>query len=96
MTNTKLLNYNGPSELLTSIEKQERFILRENVQRRPCPNCAAPVNVFDATGVEIDDYDFSEGKPEVFHCPNCKRELRYILPLQGGWHWWLKPEEVKP
>jgi hypothetical protein len=95
MTNEELLHFGGPSQLLTTIELQERFILRQHVQQKPCPNCATPVNVFEAARVAVNDYTFnkSEGEPE-YACPACQRRLLYILPLTGGWHWFLVP--VKP
>ena len=95
MTNTELLKFRGPSQLLTTIEQQKRFILLQFALHKSCPNCATKINVFDATGTPIDAYDLNDSRPESFQCPKCKRGLKWILPLMAshGWHWWLIPEE---
>jgi hypothetical protein len=97
MTNREVLSTTN-DRLLNSLDRQRRFILREYVQPRPCPNCATPLNYFEAKGIGIDDLDFSN--PEQDHdkasCPACKRGLIWTLPFMGSWHWRLVPIDIKP
>jgi hypothetical protein len=97
MTNRELLERNIPKDLLTVIEQQERFILRQGAMAKPCPNCAQPVNQFDAAGIDVNEFDVASKvhSDYQYHCPRCKRELLFILPLIGGWVWMLRPVTVE-
>lgn len=95
MTNTELLAHNYPDSLLTTIEQQERFILRQAILKKPCPNCGTLVNQFEAAGLAVDEFNTHETHAEYrYECPACKRALLFTIPLTGGWVWRLVP--VKP
>jgi hypothetical protein len=99
MTNREVLSTTN-DRLLNSLDRQRRFILREYVQPRPCPNCATPLNYFEAKGIDIDDLQFSnpehDHNHDKGHCPICQRGLIFTLPLMGGWRWRLVPIDIKP
>jgi predicted RNA-binding Zn-ribbon protein involved in translation (DUF1610 family) len=92
MTNTELLFRSYPDTLLTAIQVQMRFILRQAAIAKPCPNCGRMVNQFDAAGLSVDEFDTRKAHSEYrYECPACKRELAFTLPLSGGWVWRLVP-----
>lgn len=95
MTNEELLVY-GNSALLTHIEKQEQFLLREAYRRKPCPNCGQPVNQFEGLGVAVNDYNtHASHADDAYKCPGCQRRLRFVLPFPtGAWQWALKKEDT--
>lgn len=96
MTNEELLRYPGvPDSLLTTIEQQERFILRQASIPKPCPNCNALVNQFAAAGLQVNEFSTGSTHEEYkYQCPKCKRALLFTLPLVGGWIWRLVPESI--
>lgn len=92
LTNAQLLEMQPPPRLLTAIEKQRLFLLRQFNGPRPCPNCAEELTAFQAWGVDVDDVDLTKAIPEEAHCPECGRGLTMLVPIIGGWHWGLVPE----
>lgn len=88
MTNTELLG-SAPASLLTSIERQRRFLARIGVQQKPCPHCSHPNNLPEAFGVSINEFDFGFGpKDDEYRCCRCNLPITYILPWPvGDWHW---------
>ena len=97
LTNEQLMNTVDKSKL-GSIERQKRFILRQNAVSNPCPNCGRLVNVFEAMGIEVNAYSFSGYNQQdgQYHCPHCRRELMHIVPVTGNnWHWWLVPKTAE-
>jgi hypothetical protein len=99
MRNSQLLVYSGSSALLTAIERQRVFLLRTMCEAKACPNCGTHVNIFDAMGLDVDDYDFANPTADTTKtCPGCGRELRDYLPLISGWFWALavKAAPVSP
>jgi predicted RNA-binding Zn-ribbon protein involved in translation (DUF1610 family) len=95
MKNSELLS---TSRKLSGVEGQRQFILRMQNVKMPCPNCAHQLNVYEAHGVDVDDY-----KPEAVlesnpHCTKCGRALRYTVPfiaVGNSWHWSLVPIKVE-
>ena len=95
LTNTQILE-TGDKRLLTSIQKQVRFIMEEYLQRKRCPNCGELHSVPEASGKTVDDFNFSNsGGDRAGPCRKCGRTLIFTLPIIGGWHWRLDPEEYK-
>jgi endogenous inhibitor of DNA gyrase (YacG/DUF329 family) len=92
MKNSELLDYYG--NILSELNKQKQYVLRQYIRQKPCPNCATPLNYFEASGIAIDDIDMSEAKDPKMACPACKRELIWTLPMTGDWHWRLVPITV--
>jgi len=91
VTNLDLLA--AQPQLLTTLEKQRRFVLQQAAREVPCPNCNTPLDKFRAMGVTINQYDTDglDGDRQ-YRCPNCKRELKFHLPLTGSWFWRLVPQ----
>jgi len=93
MKNSELRDYE-PAKLLTSIERQKKLILQEYSVQQGCPNCGHKLNIFEALGIDIDDYntgDVYEGRTE---CTACHRELKMVVPfisMGTHWHWSLVP-----
>lgn len=100
MTNSEILNSGSPAHLFTSIDKQRRFILRQIVQDRPCPNCGTMQNLFIAAGVDVDDLDLMSGtgfEQRPMKCVCCRRALKWTLPWPTGvWYWRLEPVRPEP
>jgi hypothetical protein len=100
MTNTELLEWSGPEELIHGVDRQRRFLLRLHIQRMPCPNCGHEQNFFEAQGIEnIDDFDYTKSeRNDHFECINCRRELRHNVPFISmggpGWYWGLVPIKI--
>ena len=93
MKNSELLNYTR--NILSGLDKQKQYVLRQYDKQKPCPNCAAPLNYFEASGIAVDDLDLSLATDPKAACPACKRELIWTLPmLTGDWHWRLVPIAV--
>jgi len=58
----------------------------------PCPACKQAVNVFDAAGIGIDQYDFGT-TGHAYRCPACGAALAQVVPafsLGPLWHWQLQ------
>lgn len=95
-------------KLLGSLDRQRRYLVEMFAYPVPCPNqgCRKPVNVFEAMGIDIDDYDFT-GRDydltQTYKCPHCHYALRKVVPLfkvsEPGHHWEiaepLPPKEDK-
>jgi hypothetical protein len=90
---------NSPPDLLTSLQRQRRFLALQYQQPQPCPNCKTLQNVYEASRIPIEQFDFTaSGTPPCF-CTACGRQLEFVVPfiaVGGGpnWHWSLVP--VKP
>lgn len=92
MTNEEILK--APEALLTTIEKQKRFLLRLALIKVPCPVCGHAVNQLEAAGIGLEDYPFDDKKLD-FRCrnPACGVPLREVVPWMGGaspWYWMRK------
>lgn len=94
MKNSELLDRDP--KLLGVLDRQRRYILRMHSFQAHCPNpgCRQPVNVFEAMGIDIDDYDVSDYNPgQKYKCPHCHYALAKIVPLimpnDGGYYWEL-------
>jgi hypothetical protein len=97
MKNSEILN--APKSLLGAVEQQRKFILQMQGQKMPCPNCGHCLNVFEALGVELDDYDTGSTTDGKTACTSCKRALRYAVPVfvvGPPWHWALVPIAPSP
>lgn len=93
LTNTEILQA-SPS-LLTSMQKQVRFVMSQHLQQKPCPNCGELHNVPEAAGYMFDEYDFSAHHSDrTGPCRRCGRTLIFVLPIMGGWRWQLDPKEA--
>jgi hypothetical protein len=97
MKNTELLrvpNY----KVLSSIDRQKRFILATLIEPKPCPNCTRQIDYFEGAGIDVDSLDLiTSTADELCSCPACKRELERVVPLIGEpWRWRLVPVEVDP
>lgn len=80
---------------LPPVEKQRRYILLCLVQKNECPNCGSLLNFFEGAGIDIDDWH-TRIEVTACSCTECKRELKYVVPLlalggNGGWRWQLIP-----
>ena len=92
MTNRELLN--TPKSLLSEVDRQRLFLLRVEGAAMPCPACKKPVNLFDAAGIAIDQYDFGKTH-HAYRCPACGAELEQVVPVFSIgplWHWQLKDD----
>jgi DNA-directed RNA polymerase subunit RPC12/RpoP len=93
MTNQELLLYPN-DKLLTGLDSQRRFLLRQAYAKCPCPNCGCKQNQFEASGISIDDWNFSHSDEErKYKCIDCERELLVSVPLFAPgaicWQWRL-------
>lgn len=95
-TNRELLAHVGPDDLLFGLERQRRYVLRIESARKACPNCATPMTAWEGRGIaDVDDYDLSEHHGDEGKCVKCERDIRFILPLIGEWHWALIPVNLE-
>jgi predicted RNA-binding Zn-ribbon protein involved in translation (DUF1610 family) len=80
-------------------ERQRSFIWKQNMVRVPCPNCAAPLNVIEAGNLELDEPPPDTTSDMAYACPNCRRQLRFVVPFfptGRAWYLWqLVPEKIK-
>jgi hypothetical protein len=88
MRNHELITYEGP---LTGLEGQRRFLLRALSVPMPCAVCNTPINVFEAAGIDIDDYDLNGANYE-YECPHCGEPLKDEMTLAGYRFWRTKRE----
>jgi hypothetical protein len=83
--------------LLTTIEQQQAFILKQAMLAPPCawPDCKKPVSEIVAAD---NSWTVENGcSDSAHHCPHCGRPLQFILPLMGGsWFWLPGTEGGKP
>ena len=90
MTNREILKTS--KQVLTELERQRHFVLQVDGTPMPCPACQTKVNLFDAAGIDIDNYDFGNTK-HAYRCPSCGAELEQVIPIiaiSGHWLWRLK------
>ena len=93
LTNTEIMN--ATDQMLTSIQRQVKFIMKQEMVRKGCPNCGEPHNMPEAADVTVDDFDFgNHGDDRVGKCRKCHRTLIFTLPMFGDWHWRLDPKEA--
>lgn len=93
MTNTELMTYVGPPDLLPNLDRQRVYLLRIAATRMPCAVCGEPVDQFTAFGISIDAYTFDgQTTGKVATCPECKSSLRLAVPFFGGaaYEWWTQ------
>lgn len=95
MKNSELCT--APAHLMTSIEKQRRFLVKTLSVAKPCPNCGFHHSFFEAAGVAMDNYDFTttSSADQKFRCRHCNRELLYHLPWPTG-EWYFGLVHIKP
>lgn len=87
MTNEEILK--APNELLTTLDKQRRFLLRIALTPAPCPACKQLVTQIDAAGVTLQDYDVDTTHAKTkYRCTSCRRELEVIVPFMGPVYIW--------
>jgi len=60
MKNSELLTIPTTNKLLSVTDQQKRFMLKEMSYKLACPNCNTPQNLFEASGVAIDNWDFNK------------------------------------
>jgi hypothetical protein len=98
MTNEQLLTYAGTpfaaSQCLTVIQRQELYCLRRALEPMPCPVCATPVSLVDASGLSLNEYPAGHGVKE-HRCPQCKSKLIDVLPFQGPAYWRADTTELQ-
>ena len=89
MKNSDLLAMDHGRRLLTALERQRRFILQQFSNPKACPSCGSLQDWFQARGIAVDNLDLINDTTDdhTFACIDCKRPLRYVLPLIGGWRW---------
>jgi uncharacterized protein (UPF0212 family) len=91
MTNRQLLH--TPEQLLTELDRQRLFLLRVDGTPMPCPACKKPVNLFEAAGIDLDQYDFGNTSYSCC-CPGCGAKLEQVISFIAGggalWHWELQ------
>jgi hypothetical protein len=90
MTNRELLQ--RPVGELDGLDRQRQFLLRLELTPMPCPGCRRAVHALEASGTDIDQYDFSPTKVE-YCCPHCAAGLEQVVPAFSVgplWHWELK------
>lgn len=99
LTNSEIFASEGrmrsDGRFLTAIQQQVSYVMRLEMARKPCPNCGELHNLPEAAGVAVDDFDFgNHGDDRIGKCRKCQRTLIFTLPLFGGWHWRLDPDEA--
>jgi hypothetical protein len=90
MTNRELLA--AAREQLGPAARQRQWLLRVQQTAVPCPACSAPLDAFQAAGVDVDAFDFTQAP--AYRCPRCHAELERessYIPAFPGWSWRLKP-----
>ena len=94
MTNSQILE--SSDDVLTLMQKQIKFLMKQGLQGKACPNCGELHNLTDPAGVEVDDFDFSNpgGNDHIGKCRKCYRTLIFTLALSGTWPWRLDPAEA--
>ncbi len=95
MTNSEILK--TPDELLTEIQRQEKFLLRVAAQPMPCPVCHGAVNQFVAAGLSVDEFQPGYSSRHTFRCPSCQVELIAVVPFFGPPYLWRvkHPDQVR-
>jgi DNA-directed RNA polymerase subunit RPC12/RpoP len=88
MTNEEILRTDD--RLLTSVDKQRKFLLQQALQKLPCPNCGTQQNYFEAAGIYWKEWDFGR-TPQTYRCVACGRGLIHDVYLTGGQGWGLIP-----
>lgn len=84
--------------LLGAIEKQRVYVMKKMLVQQPCPNCGHKQNYVEAKGQTLETFDFAKHKGDDCTCVNCRRTIRYSVPLVSlagpGWDWSLLPIPV--
>ncbi len=76
-----------PTNLLTFIDQQRAFLLKQAQRSPPCPHCHTPLSEIDAAP---DGWKLEEANTNVqFTCCHCGKPVAFILPLFAGqgWYW---------
>jgi hypothetical protein len=98
MTLQQLLEEKFP-QLCPTAEKQRSFIWKQNSVASVCPNCAKAVNVIEAGNLDLNAPPPDNTSDEDYFCPNCKRQLRFVVPffpVGSAWYMWqLIPERIQ-
>ncbi len=95
MTNRQILQ--TPREVLGSLGKQRQLVLQLALIESPCPSCQRVLNLFQASGLDIDQYD-CDGLDPPYRCPDCRAVLEQVVPFPASgppWFWQLKPAEPR-
>lgn len=96
MTNRELLDWSGSEDMLYGLERQRRYVLRIEGEKKACPNCGNPMTAWEGRGfADVDSYDLTEQHDNAGTCTKCGRAIKFTLPLMGEWHWRLVPIEVQ-
>ena len=91
MTNEQLLR--APDRVLERPDQDRRRRLLFAGRKRPCPRCTRFTNMFEASGVHLNDY---VTVPAVLSCPQCAAPLHRVLILTGGGDWYWMDEDNEP
>jgi hypothetical protein len=85
-------------DLLAPLEKQEQFLLTQDVMPLQCPACLQTVCRRSAAPWATDGFDYndSEHGDDDYQCPRCGTHLRYYLLLTGGQGFDIHPDEARP
>ena len=90
-------NVRHDTENLTHLERQERFLISEFIQMRPCPWCDSLVSWFEAVPPSMaETFSFKDSGPDVHECPHCQKRVVYSLPFVGPWFWRKHDDDLNP
>lgn len=89
-------NLASMTEHLSHLEKQERFLITQFIQLRPCVWCDSDVSYFEAIPPDA-AASFKIGNVVDHHaCPHCHKRILYSLPFMGGWFWRKHDDDKNP
>jgi len=71
-------------DALTFLEKQIRFIAKQFRQPLICGVCGESHSQEEASGIPLDDMDFTGHEIVFYRCPTNDVPLNHILPLIGA------------
>jgi hypothetical protein len=83
-TNSELLAYTGPKDLLYGLERQRRYVLQVESGPFGCPHCGTQQAKWEIHGVDVDGYDLGKTHGDEGKCKGCNRPVRYYVTLMGG------------
>lgn len=84
------------TEHLGPLESQERFLISQFLQTRPCPWCDSGASWFEALNPDI-PFAFTNSATERDHrCPHCQKRILYALPFFGAWFWKKHQDDLNP
>lgn len=87
-------NLRHDTQILTHMEKQERFLTQQFLCVATCPWCDSHVSWFEALAAPETFTWTNSG--DTHACPHCKKRLVYTLPFMGPWYWTKYKEDLNP